>query len=314
MANMDSLLIQALKYQEDELNSKLDDLRDEYGQLIRSQGTTIKNEDKIQKYIPLIIEGYIIGFIALLKDTNQQVSEIVGLQEYKGAEKFFKKFSEKIGSEYLPKFEQTINQYTEGISDKIMFRKIFEDNITLTERIKRVQDGSTKTVRNIIAVGMEEGKSAVDIAKDVEQYVKPEEKLLRVSPYKWYRDRFPSFTAKNIKDIPPGSISYNSFLIARTETAYTYRNTTIALNKNKPWVIGYDWNLSRSHPEPDICDKWAEDSPYKPGHLPSGHPNCICYTTAKYATEKDFEKYLNKGTKPKQVKSSPAVTLEKYNK
>ena len=53
-----------------------------------------------------------------------------------------------------------------------------------------------------------------------------------------------------------------------------------------PWVDGVKWNLSASHPKPDICDDWAtQDSDglgagcYLPRNAPVDHPNGLCFLT-----------------------------------
>jgi hypothetical protein len=57
------------------------------------------------------------------------------------------------------------------------------------------------------------------------------------------------------------------------------------------------WNLSGSHPEPDECNEYAEQS-----HMPNGeaglwlpeevplkpHPNCLCYVTPENVSRDQF--------------------------
>ena len=72
--------------------------------------------------------------------------------------------------------------------------------------------------------------------------------------------------------------------IARTEMATAAHRGVIAATKDDDDIIGYHWRLSRSHPEPDICDYyagielglgrgvWPVDQ--VPEH--KAHPHCMC--------------------------------------
>ena len=72
--------------------------------------------------------------------------------------------------------------------------------------------------------------------------------------------------------------------IARTEMATAAHRGVIAATKDDDDIIGYHWRLSRSHPEPDICDYyagielglgrgvWPVDQ--VPEH--KAHPQCMC--------------------------------------
>lgn len=80
--------------------------------------------------------------------------------------------------------------------------------------------------------------------------------------------------------------------IARTELAhaYTEAHARSLVDPNngqlREGVQGEKWQLSTSHPVPDICDVWAlHDEGHGPGvyssmaSLPSDHPNGLCFTT-----------------------------------
>jgi hypothetical protein len=72
--------------------------------------------------------------------------------------------------------------------------------------------------------------------------------------------------------------------IARTEMATAQHRAVIASASDDPDVIGFQWRLSSSHPEPDICDYyaniemglgkgvWPKDQ--APRH--KAHPHCMC--------------------------------------
>ncbi len=67
-----------------------------------------------------------------------------------------------------------------------------------------------------------------------------------------------------------------------------------------PSYIGIRWNLSASHPEPDICNELAEadlyglgKGVYKAGEEPVlPHPNCLCFATPVVKETKEFVQSL----------------------
>lgn len=82
---------------------------------------------------------------------------------------------------------------------------------------------------------------------------------------------------------------YTERVVARTETARVFEAAFTESTREQPWVKGYRWNLSGSHPAPDICDLFANQAidglgpgGYEASAVPStpAHPNCLCYLTA----------------------------------
>jgi hypothetical protein len=84
----------------------------------------------------------------------------------------------------------------------------------------------------------------------------------------------------------PGGASYAANRLARTEINNAHHHTSMRLSAQKPWVTGFKWNLSGSHPKPDECNEMAaHDAGLGEGVYPKGeepdrpHPNCLCYVT-----------------------------------
>jgi hypothetical protein len=101
----------------------------------------------------------------------------------------------------------------------------------------------------------------------------------------------------------PGGSSYAAMRLARTEINNAFHQTTIRYTREMPWVEGYRWNLSGSHPRTDICNSYAQDSHgaggrgfYDKRNVPSKpHPQCLCYITPETMDNKDFYKRLRSG-------------------
>lgn len=87
-----------------------------------------------------------------------------------------------------------------------------------------------------------------------------------------------------------GGVSYAAKRLARTEINNAYHAMSVAQTRDKPWATGMKWNLSRSHPEPDLCDLYADRGPYQPDAVPAKpHPHCLCYVTPELV---DYDTFL----------------------
>lgn len=97
----------------------------------------------------------------------------------------------------------------------------------------------------------------------------------------------------------PGGQSYAAMRLARTEINNAHHSTTIRLSKNLPWVEGYQWNLSGSHPKIDVCDDLAGDDSdnmgpgaYAKDNVPDKpHPHCLCYIEV---IQPDPDEFMNR--------------------
>jgi hypothetical protein len=99
-----------------------------------------------------------------------------------------------------------------------------------------------------------------------------------------------------------GGVTYAARRLARTELNDVYHAQTIDHNKNKPWNTGMRWNLSKSHPTPDMCNAYAEkDSGLGRGVFPvdgvprKPHPQCFCYVTPETLSVEEFNSRLLAG-------------------
>ena len=106
------------------------------------------------------------------------------------------------------------------------------------------------------------GTSASELAKAVRQFVDP---------------------------ASPGGVQYAARRLARTELNNAFHATTILIGSESPFIDGFEWKLSGSHPEGDECDDYAavdvwaaKDVPRKP------HPNCLCYLIEKMPSPDEF--------------------------
>ncbi len=104
---------------------------------------------------------------------------------------------------------------------------------------------------------------------------------------------------------------YRLKVISQTEQSRAYHLTQIEITKDNPYIVGYQWRLSHSHPRPDICDVYANvDYGLGKGVFPKdkvprqkAHPLCLCYLLPKAE---------RKGMKEKEKPEIPEDVLKSF--
>lgn len=87
----------------------------------------------------------------------------------------------------------------------------------------------------------------------------------------------------------PGGVRFAAMRLARTEINNAFHAISAEKYSKTPWVTEVIWNLSKSHPRPDICNKVAGDSPYDKERIPARpHPQCMCFITPHNLEEDEF--------------------------
>ena len=146
----------------------------------------------------------------------------------------------------------------------------------LADRIYANGKATTAHVGRIVDRGLILQKDARTIAKEVKGFYHPD---------------------------VPGGASYAAMRLARTEINNAHHHTSIRMGQERPWVQGFEWNLSRSHPKPDPCDELAEANDYGlgPGKYPKSsapdrpHPQCLCFLTHIQEDDDQFINNLSSG-------------------
>lgn len=265
--------------QDSDIDDALDDVVGAFNRLVRenSRSDVINDKGEIDRKTAVILAGFFVILREIIVDHNGVVADIVAQDQFREVQGKYKKVSGL--AREITKFRGQVEKFAEETEKGILTRVWADDRKSIATRLKTVETQSIRVVRNIIEVDIRKGKSATEIAKDIQDYVKPLPKGKRISPFQWYRDRFGA-KVKALQDgvVPAGSVNYNAFRIARTEINRTYRMSSVLLQKGKPWVRGFKWNLSPAHKLTDECDDFV--GVYKDERdLPQPHPNCMCYVT-----------------------------------
>jgi len=150
------------------------------------------------------------------------------------------------------------------------------NGFTLSQRVYRNSQAMVLQVGQIIDQSLAAQLSAREISRKVLAFISPN---------------------------TPGGTSYAAMRLGRTEINNAHHDTTIRLSRDRPWVTGYQWHLSGSHPKPDECDELAHEDHsgmgegvFRKGDVPSRpHPQCLCYLGVAQVPEQEFIRQLTSG-------------------
>jgi hypothetical protein len=163
--------------------------------------------------------------------------------------------------------------------------------LNLSDRVWNTLDGYKTEMEAALGVGVSEGTPAAEIARSLKQYLNEPDRLFR----RVRQDDGILKLSQAAKNYHPGQGVYrSSFMnanrVARTETNAAYRNADIERWRKLPFVVGYRINLSKNHPEYDICDTLAGVYPLD-FNWTAWHPHCLCFLTAEQLSDKDYDKF-----------------------
>lgn len=147
--------------------------------------------------------------------------------------------------------------------------------------------------------GIGQGKSAVDLSRDVRQYLKYPNKLFRR-----VRDKDGVLRlSKAAAAFHPGRGVYrssykNALRLTATENNIAYRTCDHKRWNALPFVLGQEIKTSNNHtlhgkPFTDICDDLAGRYP-KEFKFTGWHPFCRCYAVSILASEKELDDYCRR--------------------
>jgi hypothetical protein len=142
----------------------------------------------------------------------------------------------------------------------------------LSDRIWQTSIATRSRIDALLADGIRSGRSAFDMARDLEPFLLPNRANLRTNkPY-------------------GTNASFDAMRLARSEISRAHSWATYVSGAFNPFADGLDWALSARHPKIDICDKFAtigmdgsrirEPYPMNAGFVPlvlvDSHPQCLC--------------------------------------
>ena len=275
-------------------NQPLLDVLAQYGVTKRELDAILRDgAQEAERLIPKLIEQHTTGgtvkaaqLALVLRELKAAQSALWGdlgrvtqsgveagyLKAAEAAEDVLLKVFGKHGVDKEPFLSWWREQAKAGIANVLAKSK---NNIPLSRAVYKTQALASGLVDRTVKRGLLLGHNAKDIAKSVKGLIDP-----------------------NVA----GGVSYAAFRLARTEINHAYQTSQAERYAGEPWNRGMRWNLSKSHPTPDICNVLATRDVhgmgagvYPVGQRPDSHPNCLCYQTAVQVSEDDFVEAFLRG-------------------
>lgn len=152
----------------------------------------------------------------------------------------------------------------------VLTGNVYGDGWTLSNAIWKHTQHTQGILNNIIGKGVAQGKSAFEVAKDIEKYVNPgmrkqSRKIDFINPRTGRKDTFYF-----------GNVDYNAQRLARTLISHAYQQSFMNVNRNDPFVHDYVWHSAGIHGRTcDVCME-RDGKHFKKDELPIDHPNGMC--------------------------------------
>lgn len=141
----------------------------------------------------------------------------------------------------------------------------------LSDRVWNTSNTTRRRLDAFLEQSIREGKSAIRMSKELEQFMLPGVNLRTKRPY-------------------GTDASYEAMRLARTETTRAHAKASETAALANEFVDGINVVLSHSHPKRDICDVAAAASPFPKDDIPSEyaiplHPHCLCHYTYEIVSD-----------------------------
>lgn len=160
-------------------------------------------------------------------------------------------------------FEHLFGQVQENVVKNIISGDLYKDKKTLSDRIWDYGENFEKDIQYIVNQGIFEKKSAVELAEDLEQFVK--------EPAKRYWDwgkAYPELVGKQVE--------YNAMRMARTSINHAYQTASIQSSQANPFIEGIEWQSALIHGRTcEVCQE-RHGQVFKKDDVPLDHPNGLC--------------------------------------
>ncbi|WP_343680006.1 hypothetical protein [Chryseobacterium arthrosphaerae] len=177
--------------------------------------------------------------------------------------------------------------------------KVFQERkigkFTISDRVWSITQNTKKELEFALDLGLSEGKSAQQLAREIKKYLREPDRL-----YRRVRDKHGNLTlSKNAKAYKPGQGVYRSSManavrLTKEENNMAYRQSDQLRIMQNNDIVGYRIELSNRHKIVDICDDLRG---VYPKHFIWGgwHIGCMCQRFTIRKTDKEIIDEINKG-------------------
>lgn len=211
--------------------------------------------------------------------------------------KAFGNIDVKVASSYFNHNEEAMQAF--------LNRAKKDGGLRLSEKVWQYTGQLRTDLEAALQVGIAEGKSAQQLARQVRKYLQDPEGLLMKSK-QLKLDLFKEVHGQGVYR----SAVKNAMRLTRTEINMAYHSADHERRQQLDIIVGYEVHTSSNHPVTDICDTFAGKYP-KSFKFVSWHPQCRCYTTNIMCTDKELGTLSDAILNGKEIKGFKSINQVK---
>jgi len=140
---------------------------------------------------------------------------------------------------------------------------LYKDHKTLSSRIWSISNKLDSDIQYVINQALSEGKSAIELARDLEKFVKDPAKR----PINW---------GKVYPNLRGTKVDYNAQRLARTSINHAYQTSTIKSSSMNPFVEGIEWQSAMIHGRTCQLCMDRDGQIFPKDNVPLDHPQGLC--------------------------------------
>lgn len=221
----------------------------------------------------------------------RQAVEIARDGNLRGAMEMFDQIDRRYSGTLPPLFQKIPDDATRAVLSRLL-----DDRKLFNERIWDLRQFSNNEISKTVARGVFQGKSHTELMRELEPFLKMDDSQYQAFQRRWAETHDDAWKADWKTR---GRLKYNLQRLSRTEINNAHREGQVHSARKSPWVGALKWNLSASHPKPDICDTWATQNLYGLGagvypfdSVPLDHPNGLCFITNVLISQAEIERLV----------------------
>ena len=181
---------------------------------------------------------------------------------------------------YESRIRQATAVYSRQVAELVAKGNLYKDGVGLSSRIWKVSNGAGRTIQEVVQQGLSSGQSAVDMAKILEEFIKPKARRF------WDNAKIESIlgktTARKFENL-----EYNALRLARTTISHSATASVRQWGKINPYANKVQWHSVHAPGRTcKICIDLDEQI-FDIDKCPFDHPNGLCYQTVYY--DRDLE-------------------------
>lgn len=178
-----------------------------------------------------------------------------------------------------------------GVNDFLVSsiaNRIWQDGYTFSSRVWNAGLVYQDDIKRIVLSGLAQGRDVIEIAADLNVYVKSGSKGL-IKRY-GLLERGTAAFARRIRRY----VYYPSLRIIRSELYASLQQNSVLMGQINPATNGlFDWIRANHEDFGCSCPDYAENSPYRLEDVPSyPHPNCLCRIQPRLRDTREFQEDL----------------------